>query len=42
MYETPDALWISIVGIKGIGQMAAPPVGARELLQETFGMMSYG
>lgn len=39
------AVWILIVGIlgiTGIGQMATSPVGARELAQETFGMMSYG
>jgi hypothetical protein len=36
------AMWIVIVGIVCIGQMAALPTGARELAQKTFGMMSYG
>lgn len=34
-------VWTMIVGIVGVGQMTAPPAGARELAQETFGMMSY-
>lgn len=36
------AVWIVSVGLMGIGQMAAPPACARELAQETFGMLSYG
>jgi hypothetical protein len=36
------AVWILSVGLVGIGQMAAPPAGARELDQQTFGMLSHG
>lgn len=36
------AVWILSVGLLGIGQMAAPSVGARELDQQTFGMLSRG
>ena len=36
------AMWILITGIVGIGQIDALLVGARELPEETFGMMSYG
>ena len=36
------AVWILSLGLVGIGQMAAPPAGARELDQETFGLLSYG
>ena len=35
------AVWILSIGLVGIGQMAAPPAGARELELETFGMLSY-
>ncbi|HEV8326338.1 MAG TPA: hypothetical protein VGQ08_02545 [Nitrospiraceae bacterium] len=36
------AVWILSLGLVGIGQMTAPPAGARELELETFGMLSYG
>jgi hypothetical protein len=36
------AVRILCIGSVSIGQMAAPPAGARELELETFGMLSYG
>ena len=36
------AVWILTVGLMGIGQMAASPASARELDQQTFGMLSLG
>ena len=36
------ALWILTVGLMGIGQIAAQPASARELDQQTFGMLSLG
>lgn len=36
------AVWILIAGIVGVGQITTLLADARELAQETFGMMSYG
>lgn len=36
------AVWMLSVGLVGIGQIGVPPVGARELEQETYHMLSYG